>query len=246
MSGSPTEPRREGLAAALAEARDGGGYDVSAAVGGWRGIVDATVPSTLFLLVWSVTQQLRPALYVALAVAVLLTAERLVRREKVQYALSGLVGIGLCALVAAKTGRAQDFYLPSLIKNAAYAAAYVVSILVRWPLIGLVAGTVTGRGTAWRRDPAAMRAFSLASWIWVAMFALRFAAQLPLYLAGAVTTLGIVNIFLGLPLFALTIWLTWLLVRDVVRHVPPPGSEVQPTDAEPPTPEAAEQDTAHQ
>lgn len=214
----PGESRKEGLGAMLSQASVGGRYDLGAAIGGWRGIVDATVPSTLFLIVWTITQELRPSLWVAVGVAAVLTLWRLLRREGVQHAFSGLVGIGFCAFVANRTGQAADFFLLSLIKNPAYGVGYLISILVRWPLIGVIAGMVTGQGTAWRRDPRALRAYSLASWVWVGMFFLRFVVQLPLYLTDSVTTLGIVNVVLGLPLFALTLWLTWLLIRDVVRH----------------------------
>ena len=79
------------------------------------------------------------------------------RGQTVQYALSGLVGLALSAYVVSKTGRAEDFFLPGLLANAAYALAYLISILVRWPLLGVIVATLRGAGMGWRKDPAQVR-----------------------------------------------------------------------------------------
>jgi len=71
----------------------------------------------------------------------------------------------------------------------------------------------------WRKDPRAIRRYSLASWIWVGLFSLRLAVQLPLYLADSLTALGVARIAMGLPLFAVGIWLSWLILRP--REAPP-------------------------
>ena len=53
------------------------------------------------------------------------------------------------------------------------------------------------------------------------MFAARLLVQVPLYLAGEVALLGIARLVMGVPLWGLTLWLTWLLVRGVGRTQPP-------------------------
>ena len=117
------------------------------------------------------------------------------------------------AFIADRTGRAEDFFLPGLLLNAAYAAAYLVSIAIRWPLLGVILGPITGEGMSWRSDPERVRLYSRASWIWVGVFALRLAVQLPLYLAGAVLALGIAKTAMGLPIFLVAIWLSYLVLR---------------------------------
>ena len=144
----------------------------------------------------------------------MLTVVRIVRRETLQYALAGFAGVALAAFVADRTGRAEDFFLPGLLLNAAYAAAYLVSIVVRRPLLGILLESVAGRGWAWIKDRELVRVYSRASWIWVGVFTLRLAVQLPLYLAGAVVALGIAKAAMGLPIFAVAIWLSYLVLRD--------------------------------
>lgn len=151
--------------------------------------------------------------WIAVGVAGVLTVVRLLRRETLQYALAGFVGVALAAFVADRTGRAEDFFLPGLLLNAAYASAYLVSILVGWPLIGVLLETIEGRGRAWREDPVRVATYARASWIWVGVFALRLAVQLPLYIAGALLALGIARAAMGLPIFAAGIWLTYLVLR---------------------------------
>jgi hypothetical protein len=133
----------------------------------------------------------------------------------VQFAVSGFVGVAIAAFIAQRTGRAENFFLPGLLINIGYAAAYAVSILARWPLLGVLLGTLTGEGTAWRRDPAKLRAFSIASWIWVGMFLLRVAVQLPLYFASALWALGVARLAMGWPLFFIAVWLSWLVLRPI-------------------------------
>ena len=84
---------------------------------------------------------------------------------------------------------------------------------MRWPLLGVIVAALRGGDMEWRKDPKAMRAYSRASWVWVALFSLRLAVQLPLYLAGALTALGVARIAMGIPLFAVGIWLSWLILR---------------------------------
>lgn len=82
-----------------------------------------------------------------------------------------------------------------------------------------------GRGGR-RRDPvraAEHRRHRAATAVLAAMFALRLAVEVPLYLTGAagVGALGVARLVLGLPLFALTAWFIWLLVRDPARPARP-------------------------
>jgi hypothetical protein len=185
------------------------------ALGGPHGLADSGLPGLAFVGAYAITgQDLGTSIWAAVALACLLTAVRLARRETLQFAFAGLFGVVIAAFVTSRTGRAEDFFLPGLLFNAAYAAAYAISIWVRWPLIGVIVGPLTGEGMKWREDPEEVKVFTRASWIWVGVFMLRLAVQLPLYLAGAVLALGIARALMGVPVFALAIWLTYLVLRE--------------------------------
>jgi hypothetical protein len=85
----------------------------------------------------------------------------------------------------------------------------------------VIVGALDGEGNSWRGDPVRTRLFALATWVWVVLFSLRLAVQLPLYLAGEVVALGVARTAMGLPLFALGLWITWRLVHRPAADTPP-------------------------
>lgn len=191
-----------------------GNATIAESLGGRLGIVESGLPAIAFVTAYTATgQDATLSATIAFGIGVVLAAARLARRQTVRYALSGLAGVALAAFIVSRTGRAEDFFLPGLLMNAGYAVAYLISIFVGWPLLGVFVGAITGQGMKWRDDPDLVRAYSRASWIWVAMFLLRLAVQLPLYLAGAVVVLGVARVAMGAPLFAIAAWLSWLLLR---------------------------------
>ena len=159
--------------------------------------------------------------------AAIFTIWRLVAREPVTQALAGLLGIGLGAGLALFTGRAQDFFIPGIVKNLGSALSTRSPSLVRYPLIGLLLGFTLGEELHWRKVPARMRVYQQATWVWVGMFAVRALIQGRLYAQGNATTLGFVNVILGLPLFGVAVALTWLLVRRVPPAKPHADAEAR-------------------
>lgn len=183
-------------------------------MGGPQGIADSSLPGLVFVAVYSVSgQDLQLSAIAAVGLGAIIGLIRLVRGESVRFAAAGFIGVAIAGFIATRTGRAEDFFLPGLLFNAGYAVAYAVSIAVGWPLMGVLIGPLIGDGMKWRQDPARVRLFNRMSWVWVALFATRLAVQLPFYLAGSLVALGIARTAMGLPLFALGIWLCYLLLR---------------------------------
>jgi len=202
--------------------------DLAEALGGAHGLADSSLPGLAFVLGYTISgSDLQTAIVAAVGVALVMTAVRIARRETLQFAFAGLVGVAIAAFIAERTGRAEDFFLPGLLLNAGYALAYAISIWIRWPLIGVLAGPLVGEGMEWRKDSDRVAVYTKASWIWVGVFALRLAVQLPLYLAGAVVALGIAKAAMGVPIFIVAIWLTYLVLRQggEIGHHDPPAEE---------------------
>ncbi|CAN5134093.1 DUF3159 domain-containing protein [soil metagenome] len=200
-------------------------FNLLEAIGGRHGIADSSLPGLAFVIAYTASgQSLSTAIWAAIAVGALLFAVRAVRRETIQFAVVGFVGVAIAAFIAKQTGKAENFFLPGLLLNIAYGAAYAVSIVVRWPLVGVIVGPLVGEGMEWRKDPKLVRVYSQASWIWVGMFAVRLAVQLPLYFAGELVALGVAKTAMGFPIFALTIWLSYLVLRKEIDLRSYPGS----------------------
>jgi len=217
-----------GLGQVLAEQ-----LSLQAMIGGPRGIAESVLPMTVFTVVWAFTHDVQRSVLAALVPAAVFLVWRLVAREPVTQAVGGLLGIALGAGIALFTGRAQDFFVPGIVKNLGYGALYAVSSLVRYPLIGLLLGFTLGEGLGWREVPERRRVYHQATWVWAGMFAVRALVQGRLYMSGDATTLGFVNLLLGLPLFGVAVALTWLIVRRV------PPARPEPATATPPARDAA-------
>ena len=183
-------------------------------MGGPQGIADSSLPGLLFVAIYSVSgQDLQLSAIAAVALGAIIGVVRLVRGESARFAAAGFVGVAIAGFIATRTGRAEDFFLPGLLFNAGYAVAYAVSIAIGWPLMGVLIGPIIGDGMKWRQDRDRVKLFNRMSWIWVGLFMTRLAVQLPFYLAGSLVALGIARTVMGLPLFALGIWLCYLLLR---------------------------------
>ena len=193
--------------------KDNGQLDVLHAVGGPRGLAETVLPGLVFLVVQLVGNSLGTALAASLGAAAVFTVLRLAQRQSLVQAASGLVGVGVCALVARTTGEALDYYVPGFWINAVSFTVLGISLLAGWPLLGVLYGYVRGEGTGWRAVPVRRRGYRVATVMLMAMFAARLLVQVPLYLAEDLTGLGVARLVMGVPLYALTLWLAWLVSR---------------------------------
>jgi hypothetical protein len=185
------------------------------ALGGKKGIIDSSVPALLFVFTQSIAHNLQISLIVALSMAAVLTTIRLINRDSLVHSFSGLFGVMICAAFAYFTNSPKGYFAPSIGKNAFFLSLYAFGNIIRWPVIGVVLGAILGEDTRWRKDKLRLRAYTMASWVWFLMFAIRFGVQYSLFHKDYLTALGIANIFLGLPLYLLTLWATWEIIKRV-------------------------------
>lgn len=235
-------------------------------VGGVRGLVESVLPGLAYLVLFIATRDLRVALIGSLSIAAVMVIARLIQRTPVTMAFSGIFGVAIGLYVAWKSGDAQDFYVWGLLVNGAYLLGMLVTILIRWPGVGVLVEVLrSGLGaqgtskiaddsavasatspsvvdsreehtpeeqknteqvvfpTAWRKDRKLYTAYTTVTWMWIGMFAARIVVQLPLYLAGEdyIAALGTARLVMGVPLFALVLWLSWRIIRQSTHSANP-------------------------
>lgn len=162
-------------------------------MGGVSGMVYSTVPVVVFVVVNALVS-LGIALLVSVATAGAIALFRLLRREPLQPAISGLFGVAIGAFLAHRSGQARDFFLLGIWYSGALAVVFAGSTLVRWPLAGVIWHGLNGDGHGWRSDRPLRRAYTLATLLWAVMFAVKFAAQRWLYEANEPGWLAVAKI----------------------------------------------------
>lgn len=218
-----------GHRAAAADSRAAADTALLEAFGGVRGMVDTTVPGLVFVLLYTIKRDIHLAAIAALGLTVLLGLARLVRKETLKHAFSGVFGVAFGAVFAMMSGDAKNFYLPGMLYTLGLAVAYVLSALFRYPLIGVLLGPMLKENLSWRtRNPGRFRAYTRATWAWGLILLAKSAVLFPLYWWGDVTQLGWVKVALGIPPFLLCVYLTWIFLAKA----PPPIDVIAEMEAE--------------
>jgi hypothetical protein len=216
---------------------------LSDALGGVRGMLEAAVPTIAFTVIFLTAHDLRLAIIVSVACAGVLLAVRLTQRSTPQFVLNALVGIGIGALFAWRAARgggdegdqALAYFLPGLLYNLVYGVVMLFTVAIRWPLVGFIVGSVAGDPTAWHADRHVVRLCSKLTWMLALPCVLRVVVQAPIYLAGrngwwstdsAVAALGVAKLTMGWPVqVAALAAMAWMLTRN---HTPLRPGEPEP------------------
>ena len=184
-----------------------------ASMGGRLGIVEAVLPTILFISVFSFTSDGLAAVIAAASASVVFLLIRLITKGMLTQVIVGGAGVAIAAFLALREGgQTQDYFLIGFYTNAAYASVLLISILIRQPLLGVAVAQLTGTKD-WKKKPGLRYRFYLVTALWVAFFSLRLAVQLPLYFAGAVEALATARLVMGAPLYALLLVASWLILK---------------------------------
>lgn len=189
---------------------------VMAQLGGVSGMIYSSLPVLVFVGT-SRLLGLSAAVGAALGIATLILLWRLIRRESTQPAVSGLIGVAVCALIAYLLGESKGYFLLGIWTSLLWAAVFGVSILIRRPVVGYIWSWLGGHGRAWRDVRRAVYAFDIATLTWVVVFGARFVVQHLLYQSDHTGWLVVARISMGWPLTAAAALVTYLAIRVARR-----------------------------
>ena len=187
-------------------------YELSRTLGGVRGMVEAALPFIAFTVAWVSSRALYLSLGVALGTALVLAVVRLAQRSSLKFVAQAVIPTAIAALIATRTGRAEDVFLPGILYNGALAVVSLLTVAVRRPLVGLIVGAALENPTGWIRDRALVKMSTRLTLVLAVPYVLRFVVQLPLFLAGQVVWLAVAKVVLGWPLLLGALFVIGLLL----------------------------------
>jgi hypothetical protein len=193
---------------------------VLASLGGVSGLVYSTLPVVVFVGASS-TLGLLPAVGAALGVAVFILLWRLIRRESTRPAVSGFVGVAVCALIAYRLGESKGYFLLGIWMSLLWATVFALSVLIRRPVVGYLWSWIGGHDRGWCDVRRAVYAFDIATLTWALVFGARFVVQRLLYNADQTGWLAVARIAMGWPLTAGAAAVTYLAIKSAQRALRP-------------------------
>ncbi|GBE67052.1 membrane protein [Mycobacterium sp. MFM001] len=209
-------------------------------LGGVSGLVYSSLPVVVFVAV-SAAVGLIAAISAAVGVAAIVLLWRLIRRDSIQPAVSGFVGVAICAVIAYAVGQSKGYFLLGIWMSLLWAVVFAVSVLIRRPIVGYMWSWFGGHDRGWRDVRAAVYAFDIATLTWVLVFAARFVVQRLLYNADHTGWLAVARITMGWPLTAAAAVVTYMAIKVVQRSLgaspEPPGASAEAAGAAPPPPQ---------
>lgn len=185
-------------------------------------IVDAVVPPLLFVATDAIAG-LGVAAAVSVGFSLLVVALRLLRRQRLLYALSGLGGVAAAVAFALWAGEAEAYFLPGIASNAVLGAAFVVSILLRRPAIALTSAAIYRWPLAWYWHPRVRPAYSEITWAWALLYLGKASVQWVLVQRQEVGWLALARIVTGWPAFAVLLLATYAYVNWRLQRLDGPS-----------------------
>ncbi|MBC7560283.1 MAG: DUF3159 domain-containing protein [Dermatophilaceae bacterium] len=178
---------------------------LSSALGGARGSFETALPTVAFVVAWVWTQDVTIAVGASVAIVLALLLVRLVTHQTPRYVLSAVLATAIAAFFALRSGKAEAAFLPGILMSAGWGVATLISVLVRWPLVGFMVAAgdpkMVDDPTAWRRDRGLVAVCQRLTMVLVVLYAVRVVVMFPLYLAEQVALLGVAKVALGWPAY---------------------------------------------
>jgi Protein of unknown function (DUF3159) len=204
-------------------------YQLGKSLGGARGMVESALPFVSFTIAWVVARQLYPAIGAAVGTALVLATIRLLQRQSIKYVVQAVIPTAIAVLIATRTGRAQDVFLPGILYNGALAVLSLATVAIRRPLVGFIIGAAVGDPTGWVKDRGLVKMTSKLTLVLAVPYITRFVIQMPLFLAGHVVLLGVAKVVLGWPLLIAALAVMGLMLSK--GKTPMEGSSLAHRDA---------------
>jgi len=200
---------------------------------GSNSLLDSFLPPLLFLVINAVFG-FHQALWASLGFGMVITALRLLRRQKIAFALGGL-GAALFAIgLRYFLNSSKAFFLPTLINDSLIMLALLVSIIVNRPAVAFTSALTRRWPLNWYWHERIRPAYAEVTYFWVVYYALKLLILYMVYRQGNLYRLAIINFISGWPALILLLTISYIYgqkrlrklkgpsVQEFIQNIPPP------------------------
>lgn len=195
--------------------------------------VDALLPPLVFAMT-NGPLGLHRAVAAALGLSLLLGIRRLLKRQKVAYALGGFLVVGAASGLALFTRNAASYFLSAALTSGTLLTACLVSLLLDKPLAAWVSHLSRGWPLDWFWRTDVKPAYREVTRFWALFFALRLSLQVLLLRGGDVVRLAWANTLLGWPVTGLVLIISYVYGIWRLHSLGGPGVDEYRKDLPPP------------
>jgi len=200
---------------------------------GSNSLLDSFLPPLLFLVI-NALFGFQQALWASLGIGMVITALRLLRRQKIAFALGGL-GAALFAIgLRYFLNSSKAFFLPALINDSLIMLALLVSIIVNRPAVAFTSALTRRWPLNWYWHERIRPAYTEVTYFWVVYYALKLLILYMVYRQGNLYRLAIINFISGWPALILLLIISYIYgqkrlqnlkgpsVQEFIQNIPSP------------------------
>jgi hypothetical protein len=179
------------------------------AVTGKGGLLDTILPPVLFLLANGLAG-FQAAVATSLGLAFIIAILRLRRKQPLQYAVAGVGSVGAAIALAYLLGRAEGYFLPSIVNGGLTVALAFASLLIRKPMVAWTSYLARRWPLEWYWHNQVRPAYAEVTLAWAFFFTLRLVWQVALFQGNDLSQLALVNALMGWPAILLLLIASYL------------------------------------
>jgi len=200
---------------------------------GSNSLFDSFLPPLSFLVI-NALFGFQEALWASLGIGIIITTLRLLRRQKIGFALGGL-GAALFAIgLRYFLNSSKAFFLPTLINESLIMLALLVSIIVNRPAVAFTSALTRRWPLNWYWHERIRPAYTEVTYFWVAYYALKLIILFMIYRQGNLYRLAIISFISGWPSLILLLIISYIYgqkrlqklhgpsVQEFIQNIPPP------------------------
>lgn len=187
-------------------------------------VLDALVPPIAFITFDGIYGQ-DMALAIGFSIAFFFVLFRVIRGQRILYAVSGLFGVALSVIFVVLLDSSKGYFFPQIARGGLTAGILLLSVLVNRPLVAYSSQLARGWPLEWYWHPKVLPAYREVTLLWVLFFGGRTFVQYAVYSQLSLQEFGILNIFLGLPSVLVLLLVSYVYGLKRLQHLKGPSVE---------------------